>query len=88
MYDKLTIALQSQLISHRYALHTLQDLCNVAGAIDTDLKRLQARKTEEASKRLQSRPSVQAPAAPTVPAQADRPKPTPTTCRRARRPRT
>ena len=77
IYEKLTIALQGQLLSHRYTFRTLQDLCNVAVGVDTDLKRLQARKNEEASKRLQSRTQATAPSPALATFQTPMPRATP-----------
>jgi Zinc knuckle len=48
MYDKLTTALQGQLLNQRHLLHeNFQELCVVASGIDVELKRLNLRRNKE-----------------------------------------
>jgi Zinc knuckle len=44
LYDKLTLPLQTQLVSQRHSIRTLQDLYHIASSVDSELKALQARK--------------------------------------------
>jgi hypothetical protein len=57
MYDKLTTALQGQLLNQRHLLNEdFQQLCTVASGIDVELKRLNQRRAKEKEARLASAP--------------------------------
>jgi hypothetical protein len=48
LYDKLSLSLQAQLVSHRHSLQkNFNSLCALANETDTDLKRLAERKAKE-----------------------------------------
>jgi hypothetical protein len=74
MYDKLTTALQGQLLNQRHLLNEdFQQLCTVASGIDVELKRLNQRRVKEKEARLASAPpprTTRQPAA-FMPAQRD-----------------
>jgi zinc knuckle protein len=53
MYDRLTTALQGQLLNQRHLLNEdFQQLCTVASGIDVELKRLNQRRVKEKEARL------------------------------------
>jgi len=57
MYDKLTTALQGQLLNQRHLLkEDFQELCTVASGIDIELKRLNQRRNKEKEARQATAP--------------------------------
>jgi Zinc knuckle len=59
MYDKLTTALQGQLLNQRHLLgEDFEKLCEVVLGIDVELKRLNVRRNKERENRLTTKPTT------------------------------